>query len=362
MKNNKLWLRDEVKEGEKRTAITPENAAILVKKGFEIIVEKSSNRCFPDEDYLQAGCKLVESGTWKSAPKDYIILGLKELPENDELLSHQHCYFAHCYKGQAGAHELLTRFKKGNGLLWDLEFLNDDSGRRVAAFGASAGFVGMGLAIKQWCLRQENPKSVMASVPYYADSNEFVAEIKRDLEKIGKIPKIIIIGALGRCGKGAADLAVRSGIPVSALTLWDLQETQKGGPFEEILQHDIFVNCIYLSSPIPPFINSDLISIPGRKLSVICDVSCDTSNPHNPIPLYKNGTTLFNPIFQTDYKETLDIIAIDHLPSVIPSESSKEFSNALLPHLSVIGDSPVWRRAEELYFKKLEQVLNPTSI
>ena len=27
---------------------------------------------------------------------------------------------------------------------------------------------------------------------------------------------------------------------------WDMHETQGGGPFEEILQYDIFVNCINL--------------------------------------------------------------------------------------------------------------------
>ena len=27
---------------------------------------------------------------------------------------------------------------------------------------------------------------------------------------------------------------------------WDMKETQHGGPFEEILQYDIFVNCINL--------------------------------------------------------------------------------------------------------------------
>jgi len=35
---------------------------------------------------------------------------------------------------------------------------------------------------------------------------------------------------------------------------WDMEETAKGGPFREILDVDIFVNCIYLSSRIPPFL------------------------------------------------------------------------------------------------------------
>jgi hypothetical protein len=76
-----------------------------------------------------------------------IILGLKELPEDDFPLSHTHVYFGHCYKNQEGWKDLLSRFHRGNGRLWDLEFLLDDNGKRVAAFGRSAGFIGMAIGI-----------------------------------------------------------------------------------------------------------------------------------------------------------------------------------------------------------------------
>ncbi len=78
---------------------------------------------------------------------------------------------------------------------------------------------------------------------------------------------------------------------------WDLDETAKGGPFSEILDVDIFVNCIYLSSKIPPFITHDQIAAAGknRRLSVVVDVSCDTTNPFNPIPIYTINTTFADP-------------------------------------------------------------------
>ena len=31
------------------------------------------------------------------------------------------------------------------------------------------------------------------------------------------------------------------------VTAWDMAETRSGGPYSEILHHDIFINCIYLS-------------------------------------------------------------------------------------------------------------------
>jgi hypothetical protein len=47
-------------------------------------------------------------------------------------LKHVHVHFAHCYKQQAGWEKVLARFPRGNGVLLDLEFLTDSSGRRVA--------------------------------------------------------------------------------------------------------------------------------------------------------------------------------------------------------------------------------------
>lgn len=78
---------------------------------------------------------------------------------------------------------------------------------------------------------------------------------------------------------------------------WDMAETARGGPFEEILDVDIFVNCIYLSSQIPSFVTADFIKSKGanRRLSVVVDVSCDTTNPFNPIPIYSINTTFQQP-------------------------------------------------------------------
>ena len=78
---------------------------------------------------------------------------------------------------------------------------------------------------------------------------------------------------------------------------WDLDETAKGGPFQEILDVDIFVNCIYLTTPIPSFLTEEQINSMGksRRLRIVVDVSCDTTNPNNPIPIYSVNTTFSEP-------------------------------------------------------------------
>ena len=47
-------------------------------------------------------------------------------------LKHVHVQFAHCYKQQRGWEKALARFSRGKGVLLDLEFLTDSSGKRVA--------------------------------------------------------------------------------------------------------------------------------------------------------------------------------------------------------------------------------------
>ena len=86
------------------------------------------------------------------------------------------------------------------------------------------------------------------------------------------------------------------GSDVVNVTSWDLEETKRGGPFEEIsTSHDIFINCIYLMQQIPPFIDIPLLSRTDRRLNVVVDVSCDASNPYNPLPIYNGGTTFLDP-------------------------------------------------------------------
>lgn len=117
------------------------------------------------------------------------------------------------------------------------------------------------------------------------------------------LPSVMVMGALGRCGTGACDFAVASGIDSyyfanhrSKIVRWDMEQTRNGGPFPEIMQNDIFVNCIYLSQPIPPFVSAAMLNDEKRALSVICDVACDPTNPHNPLPFYSNITTFDEPL------------------------------------------------------------------
>ena len=181
----------------------------------------------------------------------------------------------------------------------------------------------------------------------------------------------LVIGALGRCGRGAIDCLVKSGVQLDDVARWDLQETSaKSGPYQEIVDSDLFINCIYLSKKIPPFVDAALLQQAGsnRRLGTIVDVSCDTTNPHNPIPIYSVNTTFERPTVGVPGVDGLEVISIDHLPTLLPRESSEAFSHDLLPSLLQLpyiqndehaldalqkehaeGQGAVWARAEKLF-------------
>lgn len=90
----------------------------------------------------------------------------------------------------------------------------------------------------------------------------------------------------------------------------------------------------------------------------MCDVSCDTTNPHNPIPIYSINTTFSAPTVPVKLEAgpPLSVISIDHLPSLLPREASEAFSSALLPSLMTLKDrktSAVWLQAERLFDEKV---------
>lgn len=361
-----LHLRSEQKPLEFRSCLTPTTAKALIDAGYTVNVERSPIRIFDDEEFTAVGANLVDEYSYPNVPSDHIIVGLKELPEETFPLPHTHVQFAHCYKNQGGWQQVLSRFPRGGGTLLDLEFLTDDTGRRVAAFGYHAGYAGAALAVAAWSHQLTSPSTKsMPGVKPYANQDLLLDDIRARLaagEKIAnRKPRVLVIGALGRCGRGAVDLCKQAGIPDENILKWDMAETAKGGPFTEIVESDIFVNCIYLSDPIPPFIDAKSLSSPDRKLSVVCDVSCDTTNPHNPIPIYTENSTFSNPILPVEGYENppLSVISIDHLPSLLPREASEAFSDALLPSLVQLKErkeARVWRQAEELFNKHVERL------
>ena len=335
-----LWVRAEQRPNEERVGLTPEGAAALIAAGLRVTVEQSSVRAIPLQGYIDAGCEIAAENSWPKAPADAIIFGLKELPEEDTPLTHRHILFGHAYKGQPAGQVLLRRFRAGGGTLYDLEYLVDEAGRRVAAFGYWAGYAGAAVALKCWAAQQQG--ALCGPVSRYADKTALLKGLAAELA--GATPRALIIGALGRVGTGAADLCTALGLPV---TRWDMAETAHGGPFPEVLAHEVFLNCILARPGCPVFVPASALAAP-RALTVIGDIACDPTSDFSPIKVYDRTTDWAAPALRVATAPVLDVTAIDNLPSLLPVESSLDYAAQLLPSLLTLPalDTGVWGRAK----------------
>ena len=341
-----LWVRTEQREHEERVGLTPEGAAALVAAGFTVTVEDSATRAIPIEGYSKAGCTIAVEGTWPAAPADAIIFGLKELPADGTALRHRHIMFGHAFKGQPDGKILLQRFRAGGGSLYDLEYLVDDAGRRVAAFGYWAGFAGAAVALKCWAAQQQD--DAVDPLDTYPDADALIDDVAADLNStLLSRPSVIVIGARGRVGTGTRNLCAALDV---ATTDWDMAETAHGGPFPEVLDHDIFLNCILAAPGCPVFVPATALT-QARRLTVIGDIACDPTSEFSPIKVYDQSTTWGDPVIRVHNDPVLDVTAIDNLPSLLPVEASQDFAAQLLPSLLTLDqlDAGVWARAKAFF-------------
>ncbi|MFE7071172.1 saccharopine dehydrogenase [Streptomyces sp. NPDC057620] len=336
-----LWLRHETRTTERRTPVVPPDARRLVGAGVTLTVEESPQRVFPIEAYEAAGCRVVEAGSWTVAPADAVIVGLKELPEAPDgpgespdeaaALRHRHIFFGHAYKAQPGAGALLRRFAAGGGTLFDLEYLVDGDGRRLAAFGYWAGYVGAALAVLHHRggltapLRPLSKKELDDGLHPAPGDERFAS---------------LVIGALGRSGRGARAALAEAGLEP---TCWDLQET-RALDRPALLAQELMVNTVLTTGPSTPFLTDKDLAEPDRGLRTVCDVTCDVGSPYNVLPVYDTVTDWADPVRRLHERPALDLIAIDNLPSLLPEEASTDFSAALTPLLLEFGVGGEWGR------------------
>ncbi|MGB1034733.1 MAG: saccharopine dehydrogenase [Primorskyibacter sp.] len=340
-----LWLRAETRANEARYPLSPRGAAQMMAQGWHVTVEHSDQRCIPLSAY--DGAALAPLGGWREAPADAVILGLKELPKDTGPLCHRHIMFGHAYKDQPDAPDLLRRFQDGGGSLLDLEYLTDPSGRRQVAFGHWAGFAGALVSVQAWAAQHSGTPCPHQT--QRVDADAMITETARLMDALPHAlprPRVIVIGALGRVGRGAAAACAALDLPVTG---WDMAETAHGGPFPAIQDHDIFLNCILAAPDTPVFVPPTMRDAPDRHLRVVGDIACDPGSPYSPVPLYDDATTWAAPVVRVAHTPALDIMAIDNLPAMLPADSSAEFSEGLLPLLMDLehDTSGVWARAME---------------
>jgi len=339
---NKIYIRTEDIPNEFRTPLVPSDVRKLIKKGFQVYVQTSKNRIYKDSEYSHAGAVLTTQKWYNKTYKDAYIVGLKEIYDLSYLDNHTHIYFSHCFKNQTNCQEILTEFKESNSIIHDFEYFLDKNNKRIIAFGSYAGQVGASLGLIQYYNKINNIKT--SKLKPWSSKQEMYEAIKNHTIKN---LKIAIIGANGRCGQGVQKVLQDLSKPYDKL--------DKTADFSTLEQYDIIYNCILLDTSYNKVWFSSQSEF--NKPLVIVDISCDYSKPNNPIQIYKTATTWNEPVFY--YNNYVDIIAIDNLPSLLPKESSDEFSNifrGLLCLRQQDEQNPIWQKNLQIYREKSEKV------
>ena len=334
-----IFLRREFYPNEFRCPIVPKDIGKLQAYGFKVFVQSSNSRCFTDKEFEKAGA-IITDKSWESFP-DALIVGLKELNNIDSLNAHTHIYFSHTFKNQIGSDIILKQFKTSSSNLYDLEYFIDSNGRRLIAFGFFAGFIGAGLALLQYAEKLKGGK--LTKLKYWNSSQELINQISSYTIPVNL--QVCVIGPNGRCGQGAKALLDKIGIKYVQLCSLDDKNNLES--------YDIVINCISLTGNIGTWYDSNT---PFYKSTVIVDVSCDYTSSNNPIKIYSSKTTWEEPVFT--YNEFADIISIDNLPSLLPYESSTEFSYLLTGLLLEYYTDPnkYWERNLLTYKNKIRNL------
>ncbi|KAF2716125.1 hypothetical protein K431DRAFT_342167 [Polychaeton citri CBS 116435] len=336
------------------TSITPETARSLLDEGFEVKVESSNVRIYKDQEYEAVGAQVVPAGSWTVAPPDHIIVGIKQIDDDTFPVTQTHYFASHYYKEQKGWSKGLRRFAQGGGILLDRGWIKRVTGFELNTFEPLTGFSGACMAMKVWEHQLSHPHGPsMDALPQYR-MDGLLVEAQHALEGgrklAGKLPRIILLGARGRCGKAVMYSLEKIGLPAENVIQWGRTETSQPGPYHDILQSDILINCAFVAQP-------GL----GRKLSVIIDISCDSNGPYHPLPVYNSGNSLEQPTQSIDVPTgpPLTVSAIGYLPVIVAAEASDVASRNNLPLFRLWRDyrrAEVWRKLEKLFFEKLNSL------
>jgi len=382
-------LREEKNIWERRAPLIPKHIKELkINYNINSILQPSKIRIFSEKNYKEAGARINEDLSNCS-----VVLAIKEIPNKYFKPEQTYMFFSHTIKGQKYNMPMLKKMMQLKCNLIDYEKITDKKGRRLVFFGKFAGLAGMIDTL--WAFGQRmaykkisTPLQEIKQMIRYKDLDE----AKKSINKVGKIiaqeglpdsitPFVIGIAGYGNVSKGVQEIL--NELPVKQISPSQLNNLQKNYSkkiiykvvFKEedivepinknkkfVLQeyykkpnqyHSIFhdyidkmnilMNCIYWSKQYPRLVTKDFVEKNYekiKKLQVIGDISVDINGA---IEFTEKSTSSSKPVFIYDplKKKILDgfqgngivIMAVDNLPCELPKESSKAFSDSLLPFI-----------------------------
>jgi alanine dehydrogenase len=354
-------LKEEKKPVEKRVPFTPLQCSELnrIYPDLEIIVQRSKDRCYTDEEYASFGLPLADD-----LSDCDVLMGLKERPVDMLFAGKKYFMFSHTTKRQAHNREMLKAILAKNIELVDYESLTDSHHNRVIGFGRYAGIIGTYNGIRGYGMRY----NIFNLKPAYQcrDKEELLEEIDR--VRLSNI-KILLTGG-GRVANGATEalgmLKIRKVTPYEFLhcsfreavycqlhskdlyqakdgSSWNLKDfyTNPENYVSSFLPYtkecDLLITGHFWDGKAAVLFTKDQMKLPDFHISTIADITCDVNGS---VPSTLRASSILEPFYgynpmteQVDIpfaKNTITVMAVDNLPCELPREASEDFGKELM--------------------------------
>ena len=351
-----ICILKESKVSESRTPLIPKDILFLKKKfpKLNFLIEPSKKRIIKDEEYYEIGCEKFTN------QKVDLFLSVKEVSLNKIKSNQNYMMFSHTIKGQSGNIPLLKKILEGNCSLIDYELLKNKKGKRQVGFGWYAGIMGTYLTLSKFLQLKKKLKK-----------NYTINDLIKNFHNIDLQDLKILITGDGLVSEGAQFFLKKIGIfpfkkpnkNIPSFKIlppnqyykrmdgrFNINDLIKGkGKYKSqftkyIGNYDIYLACHYWDSRFPKLFNKKDVN--SRFFRIIGDITCDIDGS---VPTTIKSTTLKSPYY--NYKN-MEIMAVDNLPSALPYEASKYFSNKLKNVLPKILKSLDEDTIEEYYVSK----------
>lgn len=324
----KISVVKEIKAGEARVGMTPENAAKLVSQGNVVLVEQDAGigSGYANQEYVDAGAMLVDQAeAWMAD----MVVKVKE-PQPSEY----------------------PFFKQGQ-IIWGFLHLAASKPCVEALLKAGATAIGGETIEKDGVLTLLKPMSAIAGRraifmgAYYLEKQHQGEGIL--LSGIENIPagEVVILGG-GNAAINACDMAIGIGCSVTILELNPeriayLTEHYAGQSVtilpsttenleREIQKADVFISTILIPGAKPPKIVKEYMVKSMKPGSVIVDIAIDQGGTVETIEHY---TTHDDPIF---IKHGVLHYAVPNMPGATPRTSTMALATGNLTYLSAIAE------------------------
>jgi alanine dehydrogenase len=289
-----VGLLREVKAGERRVALGPDQVRSLSSVGHEVRVERDAGASIGVDDaaYREAGARIVgRDDAWDAE----LVVKVKEL-QDEELarLPAQRTVF--------GFHHLPGE---------------PDRTRALAASGATA-------------IAFEMVRDGHGGFPLLAPMSVIAGGMAIDVarEHLGRTPRRVVVLGAGHAGNAAAAAAITAGADVTVLR----RATASPEAIEAaVCEADLVVGAVFIpASPTPKLLPRALVKRMKRG-AMIVDISIDAGG----VAETSRATTHLDPVF---VEEGVIHYAVANMPAARPREAAAALWQAVLPYVHAMAD------------------------